>query len=158
MLFVSTVTVSLCCCMADTRHLDFIPIGYNGWGYRDTLTYTIESLHGMEQSRISLLLHTEGYSYKNFAIEVAISQDTALLYFARHDYLLGRSQSKNGIGHRCDYTLPVTNVTLCDTLPTTITVTQQLDQPILKGIREVGIHIGVPLSQPDKPVWRVDWH
>lgn len=144
--------------MADTRQLSFIPIGHDGWAHTDTLTYTIAPMDYTKESGISLLLHTEGYEYKNIAIGITIRQDTTLLYHKQRSYLLSHNTPKNGIGHRCDYTLPIDNITLCDTLPTTITLTQQLDEPTLTGIREVGVRIGSPLHLSGEPVWRVDWH
>lgn len=154
----SALTASLCGCMADTRHLDFISIGNDGWKHTDTLTYTITPLPEVELGGVSMLLHTEGYNYENIALNVTIRQDTILRYSKLHTYLLSHNQPKNGVGRRCDYTLPVGNITLCDTLPTTITLTHRLDQSVLTGIREVGIRIGAPLRQPDEPVWKVDWH
>lgn len=157
-LSVSALIAALCSCMADTRHLAFTSIGHDGWTHNDTLTYTIAPLPGVEQGGISLLLHTEGYDYENIAINVTIRQDTILRYSKLHTYLLPHNQPENGIGRRCDYTLPVGNIALCDTLPTTITLTHHLDQPTLTGIREVGIRLSAPLRQPGEPVWEVDWH
>ena len=155
---VSVLVATLCSCMADTRYLTFAPIGADGWACTDTLTYSIPPLAGVEQGGVFLLLHTDGYRYGNIAVEISICQDTSLLYHEQRSYVLGYDEAKSGIGHRSDYLLPVDNITLCDTLPTTITLTQQLDQPVLLGIREVGIRISGAIRQPDEPVWKADWH
>lgn len=144
--------------MADTRHLDFVSIGDDGWAHTDTFIYAIAPLPGVGQSGISLLLHTDGYEYENIALDITVSQDCTLLHHEQHSYRLSDSGPKKGIGRRCDYTLPVGNFTLCDTLPTTITLTHRLDQLMLKGIREVGIRISEPLHRPGDPVWKVNWH
>ena len=157
-LSVSTLLTALCSCIDDTRYLAFVSIDQNGWTHTDTLTYTIEPLGNVKRSGISLLLHTEGYAYENVALGITVEQDTTLLYHEQRSYLLKHQNPKNGIGRRCDYTLPIGNMELCDTLPTTISITQQLNQPSLKGIREVGIYISSPLHQPGEPVWKVDWH
>lgn len=156
-LYAMFLTAVLCNCMGDTRHLTFLTIGHDGWRHTDTLTYTIAPQHGVEQSGLELLLHTEGYHYGNIALDITVSQDTTLLYHEQRSYLLEHNLPESGIGRRCDYTLPVGNITLCDTLPTTITLTHRLAQPTLMGIREVGIRISAPLRQPGEPVWRVDW-
>lgn len=155
-LSVSGLLAALCGCMSDTQHLSFVPIEHS-WTQTDTLTYTIAPMAGTDRSGISLLLHTEGYEYGNIAFDITIKQDTTLLYHEQRSYLLESNRPQNGIGNRCDYTLPVGNFTLCDTLPTTITLTSQLDPPILTGIREVGIRIAAPMREPGEPVWRVDW-
>ena len=157
LLSVSTLLAALCSCIGDTRFLAFIPMGQDGWAHTDTLTYTIDPLTGTSKSGVYLLLHTEGYAYGNIALDICIQQDTALLYHEQRNYILAQGEPKDGIGRRCDYTLPVGNFTLCDTLPTTITLTSQLDPPILTGIREVGIRIAAPMREPGEPVWRVDW-
>lgn len=158
MLCISFLCAILCSCMTDTQHLAFIPVKDNGWAHSDTLTYTFTPLNDMTQGGISLLLHTEGYSYENIALDITIRQDSSLLYHKQRTYLLDYSLPKKGIGSRCDYTLPVGNITFCDTLSTTIVLTQCLDQAILTGIRGVGILISSPMQQPGEPVWRVDWH
>ncbi len=157
-LSVSALIAVLCSCMADTRHLAFTSIGHDGWTHTDTLTYTITPLSGTAQCGLSLLLHTEGYDYENIALDITVSQDTTLLLHEQRSYRLDHNQPKSGIGRRSDYTLPVGNITLCDTLSTLVTLTHRLDQPTLTGIREVGIRLSAPLRQPGEPVWRVDWH
>lgn len=158
MLYVSLLCATLCSCMTDTRHLAFIPIENYGWVRTDTLTFTFAPPNDMKQGGISLLLHTEDYSYENIALNITIRQDSSLLYHQQRTYLLDHSLPKKGIGHRCDYTLPVGNITFCDTLPVTLILTQCLDQFTLKGIREVGIRISPPMRQPGEPVWQADWH
>ena len=156
-LLASALLTALCSCMNDTKHLAFAPIGLDGWGHTDTLTYTIAPMTGMHKGGVYLLLHTEGYDYANIALDICIHQDTVMLYHEQRSYLLAQCESKNGIGHRCDYTLPVGNIELCDTLPTTITLTQALDQPTLTGIREIGIRMTAPMRLPGDPVWRFHW-
>lgn len=157
-LSVSTLLTALCSCIDDTRYINFISIKQGGWSHTDTLTYIVDPLSNVERCGISLLLHTEGYAYENIAFTITIKQDTTLLYHEQRSYLLKQHDPQNGIGRRCDYTLPIGNIYLCDTLPATITITQQLDQPSLRGIREVGTRISSPLRQPGEPVWKVDWH
>jgi len=154
----SALTAALCSCMADTRHLDFISIGSNGWKHTDTLTYTIPPLREIGDCGFSLLLHTDNYPYENVALDVTIRQDTTLLLHKEQNFLLDHNPAKRGIGHRCDYTLFIDNIALCDTLPATVTLVQQLVQDTLMGIREVGIRIGAPLYQSNGPEWRVDWN
>lgn len=156
-LSVSGLLAALCGCMSDTRHLSFVSIEYDSWAQTDTLTYTIAPMAGEGRSGISLLLHTEGYEYGNIAFDITIRQDTTLIYHELRNYLLGNNSTNKGIGYRSDYTLPVGNFILCDTLPTTITLTGQLNQPILTGIREIGIRIASPMREPDEPIWRVNW-
>ena len=156
-LSVSALTAALCGCMADTRHLAFLPIGHDGWAHDDTLSYTIAPLAGVEHSGLSLLLQTEGYDYTNIALDITVSQDSTLLLHEQRSYLLDHNLPKHGIGRRNDYTLPVGNITLCDTLPTTITLTHHLAQPQLTGIRSIGIRISKPIPKPGEPVWKVKW-
>lgn len=158
-LCMSAVLAVLGGCMADTRHLAFIPIGYEGWADTDTLTYTLNPLNGVEQGgELSLLLHTERYRYENIALGITIRQDTVLVRHEQRNYILGQHRAKKGVGHRSDYVLPVGNVVLCDTLPTTITLTHQLNQSILKGVRGIGVRIGTPLQPTSKPRWQSDWY
>lgn len=157
-LSIVVLLTTLCSCMADTRHITFASIDYTGWAQTDTLIYTIAPLNGAKRCGISLQIHTEGYRYKNISLGITIRQDSTLLYQELRNYLLEQNHPKNGIGHRYDYTLPIGNFTLCDTLPTAITVTQQLDQPTLVGIRKVGVHIASPMHEPGEPIWKVDWH
>ena len=148
----------LCGCMADTKHLSFNTVAQEGWSQADTLCCSIPPLRGVSKGGMSLLLQTEGYAYENIALDIVIQQDTTLLYHELRTYLLSYCLPKPGIGNQCYYTLPVGNISFCDTLPTTVTLVQQLDQPILQGIQKVGVRIGAPISEPGAPVWRVDWH
>ena len=111
-LSVSGLLASLCGCMSDTRHLSFVSIEHDSWTQTDTLTYTIAPMAGAGRSGIFLLLHTEGYEYGNIAFDITIKQDTTLLYHEQRSYLLESNRPQNGIGNRCDYTLPVGNFTL----------------------------------------------
>lgn len=156
-LCLTAIIAALCSCMADTRHLDFIAIGHHGWTHDDTLVYTIPPMEGIGEWGLQVLLHTEGYGYKNISLAITVKQDSAMLYNEQRSYLLDHNIPKSGLGHRCDYTLPVANITANDTLHTTVTLTQCLDQPALKGIREVGIRIGAPLRRAGEPVWKADW-
>lgn len=147
----------LASCMADTRSLTFAQLSSKGWASTDTLVYTLEPMNGVTEGGISVLLRTENYEYGNIAFAITIEQDSTLLYHEQHDYLLENCKPKKGIGHRNDYTLPIGNVTLCDTLPTIITLTLQLDKPQLTGIREVGIRVADPMRKPGEPVWKANW-
>ena len=149
--------VALGGCMADTKYLSFASVEREGWEYDDTLTYIIPPLAGTRDGGVSLLLHTEGYGYENIAFDIVIRQDTLLLYREQRTYWLKEHPATDGIGRRYDYALPIGNIELCDTLPTTITLLHQIDQPILTGIREIGIRMSKPLRQAGEPVWRVDW-
>ena len=155
--FVLGLIAGLCSCMADTRFVTFVPIGQKGWVCSDTLRCMIPPLRGVGGCRVSLLFHTEGYGYENFAVDVDICQDSVQLYRKQHHYLLGEIPSAKGIGRRCDYTLPVSNLVLCDTLPTTVTLVHQMELPALMGIREVGVCIGEPMHESAEEVWRVVW-
>ena len=163
-LCVATLQVVLYSCIADTRHLVFATINRDGWAHTDTIAYTIIPLPGNsntlgsdQKSSISLLLHTEAYKYSNIAIDIIIEQNNSLLYHELRSYQLDSCHPKNGIGHRHDYILPIGNITLCDTLPFDIILTQQLDQPLLVGIREVGVRIGTPMCEPGEPIWKANW-
>ena len=153
----ASAILALSSCMADTQQLAFAHLEGEGWVRTDTLSYTLEPMSGVTESGISILLHTEKYEYGNIAFDITIMQDSALLYHKQHDYLLEECRPQKGIGHRNDYTLPVGNVTLCDTLPTIVTLTQQLDHPHLNGIRKVGIRVSAPMSKPGEPVWKANW-
>lgn len=144
--------------MADTRHLAFVSIAQEGWAQADTLNYTISPLAGVGECGISLVIQTESYAYENIAVVVGISQDSVLLYHKQHHYKLADGDPKNGIGHHCEYIFPVGNVTLCDTMPTTITLTHQLCEPLLVGISKVGVRIEKPLRRPGEVEWMLDWH
>lgn len=156
-LSVSAILAVMSSCMADTRYLTFLHIEHDGWSNTDTLTYTVSPLKGKENLGLTLLLHTEGYEYENVALEITIKQDTTLLYHEQHNYLLKQYLTKKGIGFRNDYTLPIGNIPQCDTIPTTIHLTHQLDQPILTGLREIGVCISSPIRQPGETVWKVNW-
>lgn len=155
-LIVSAIITNLCCCMADTNSLVFTPLKDNQWNHDDTLTFTIPPLGKEGENGISILIHTETYDYTNIAVNISISQDT-ILYNHHHEFILNECSPIKGIGERYDYTLPVTNIPLCDTLPTTITLTQQLNQRSLSGVREVGILISSPFQQSEETTWKVKW-
>lgn len=159
-LIVSVLLTALCSCMADTQCVNttFIPISQKGWKQTDTLEYTISPVKNANNCGISLLLHTEGYNYENIAFDITIQQDTILIYHEQCDYLLCENLPTEGFGRRCDYTLPVGNFTLCDTLPTTIMLIQRINQPLLKGVREIGVHISAPIRLPGEVIWNVDWN
>lgn len=157
LLLVPALLAALCSCMADTKSLTFATIGQKGWSHTDTLSYVIPPLKGMGDCGVALLLRTEGYGYENIALDIDIRQDGTQLYHQQRHYWLSEEVSANGIGRRCDYTLPVGNLTLCDTLPTTITVVHNMEQPLLKGIREVGVRTGRYVHESDTVIWQVDW-
>lgn len=143
-------------CMGNTHYLAFEPVDVAGWSRCDTLIYTILPIERHSQMGISVLLNTEDYPYQNIALDITIAQDT-LLYHEQQEFTLSQCKPKSGIGRRCDYTLPITNITLCDTLPTTLTLTHQLEQPTLKGIREVGVSVGALISKPGDVIWQIEW-
>ena len=157
LLFVSFVFTLLCGCMSDTKSVAFAPISTDGWARTDTLVCTIPPLEGTQRDGVSLLLHTEDYAYANISLGITIRQDSSLLYNEQLHFLLRENSPRPGIGRRCDYTLPIESFILCDTLPTIVTLTQQLDVPLLTGIRRVGVHVGRPIRKPGEPIWRVDW-
>lgn len=148
---VSALLTTLCSCITDTEYLTFTSISQDGWTKTDTLNYIIPPLEDIESSGISLLLHTEGYPFENIALGITIQQDTNLLYREQRIYDLVQNQPKTGIGNRCNYILPVENISLCDTLPTTITLVQQLNHPFLTGIRKIGVHIGASIRKSGGP-------
>ena len=155
---VPAILATLCCCIEDTQYLRFSHIDTNGWEYGDTLIYHIAPSRVQGRSGINILLHTEGYKYQNIALNITITQDTTLLYNGQRSYTLDYNQPKNSIGRRCDYTLPIGNFVLCDTMPTTIALTHQINQHRLNGIREIGISIGTPLREPGEAMWRIEWN
>lgn len=144
-------------CMGDVSYMAFRTIASGRWSQTDTLTclddtLDINGMHGMQ-----LLLHTEDYPYANIALNIVIKQDTMLLLDTITTYDLTAESCVHGPGLRSDYTLPVGNVTFCDTLPTTIQLTHQMTDASLRGVREVGIRIGAPIGLPKETVWRVEW-
>ena len=157
LLIVSSVFTLLCSCMPDTRSLTFAPISADGWARTDTLICTIPPLEDAKESGVSLLLQTEGYAYANISLGITIWQDSSLLYNEQQDFLLSENNPKPGVGRRCDYTLPIENFVLCDTLPTIVALTQQFDLPVLTGIRRVGVRVGSPIRKSGEPIWRVAW-
>jgi len=104
-----------------------------------------------------LLLHTENYRYANIGFHLSIEQDSIVLYSDSIHTMLGESNPTRGIARRCDYTIPITNLTLCDSMHTTIRVTHLMSEHTLKGIREIGIRIGSPVRRPGEVVWQVEW-
>lgn len=150
-------TATLCSCMEEVRHLSFVPINLNGWAMEDTLLYTVDTLEKSGEDGIELLFHTEGYSYTNLAIHIRIVQDSSVLYDELVNAELQQSAPTKGIGKRCDYTLPVTNLTLSDSTHTTIRLTHQMSDSLLRGVREIGIRIGPPVRHPGEVVWQVEW-
>ena len=157
LLLVSVLLAILSSCMTDTQRIytTFIPISQKGWRQCDTLKYAMPPLKNTDNCDISLLLHAEGYNYGNIALDITIQQDTTLIYHEQRDYLLFENLPVEGFGRRCDYTLPIGNFSFCDTLPTTITLVHQIDQPLLKGVREIGVDISTPKREI---IWRVDWN
>ena len=160
LLSVSVLLAVLFSCKADTQciHTTFIPISQKGWMQCDTLKYAMPPLKNTNNCDFSLLLHAEGYNYGNIALDITIQQDTTLVYHELRDYLLCENLPAEGFGRRCDYTLPVGNFVLCDTLPTIITLVHRIDQPMLKGVREVGVRVSAPIRQHGGVIWRVDWN
>ena len=153
----SALLAALCSCMEDTKSLTFAALEQEGWRRTDTLTYVIPPLKGTVDCGVSLLLHTEGYGYENIALGIDIRQDSIQLYHKQRHYQLSEVPSATGIARRCDYTLPVGNLTLCDTLPTTVTIIHHMEPSLLTGIQRVGIRTGRLVNETDSVIWRVDW-
>lgn len=143
-------------CMADTRYLSFAIIEKEGWGHADTLTYSIPPLVGIGDNGIYLLFHTEGYEYKNIAIDITVTQDSNQLYKEQVNYLLDGVVSTGGIGRRCDYKLPVNDIVFCDTMPVEITLAHRMEGDKLLGICKVGILVEESDALTAEP-WNVDW-
>ena len=144
-------------CMSDVDYMAFRTIASGRWSQTDTLTclddtLDINGMHGMQ-----LLLHTEDYPYANIALNIVIKQDSTLLLDTIATYDLTAESCTHSLGLRNDYTLPVGNITFCDTLPTSIQLTHQMTDASLRGVREVGIRIGAPIGLPKETVWRVEW-
>ena len=157
LLLVAVLLAALCSCINDAQHLAFTILKTKEWGQGDTLSYIIPPLEGAGCCGVSLLLYTDGYEYENIAVDVTIRQDSMLRYHDLRSYLLSEDDPKEGVARRCYYTLPIDDVELCDTLPTVVTLTHQLDQPVLKGVDKVGVCIGKRMRQPGEVVWRVNW-
>ena len=157
-LLVSVMLVLLYGCMTDPRYLSFIPIEKDGWDHTDTLTYSIPPLAGIGNNGIHLLFHTEGYEYRNIAIDVAVKQDSSQCYNRQISYLLDEMPSIRGIGRRCDYKLPVDDIVLCDTLSTMITLVHGMKDTKLLGVRKVGILVEESADASITESWNVDWN
>lgn len=148
----------LCGCMEkDIHHLSFASIHTDGWKAGDTLTFTADTLQRSTKKGFELLLHTENYSFANIGFHISIEQDSCVLYSDSIHTKLEESSPAKGIARRCDYTIPITNLTLCDSTHTTIKLTHLMNEHTLKGIREIGIRIGSPVRHPGEVVWQVEW-
>lgn len=155
---VTICTVALCSCIEKRTHcLSFATIPTDGWEASDTLTFTADTLQRSTKKGFELLLHTENYSYANIGFHVSIEQDSIVLYSDSIHTKLAESSSAKGIARRCDYTIPIANLTLCDSTHTTVRVTHLMSEHTLKGIREIGIRIGSPVRHPGEAVWQVEW-
>lgn len=154
----------LCGCMGDATHLVFSPMEAEGWDAADTLHYAIMPapklqpllMAGCNEYGMSVLLHTNGYAYRNFALHVIVEQDS-LLYDAHHTFMLDECEPTMGVGLRCDYTLPIANITYNDTLPLAISLQHDMDTICLPGIRSVGVRIGSRHRESGEVVWHVKW-
>ena len=123
----------------------------------DTLAYSVDTLDVNGSYGMKLLLHTDSYPYTNIALNIIVKQDTMILLDTVASYNLTEEIAMKGVGHRNDYILPIGNVTLCDTLPTTIHLTHRMTDTLLCGIRNVGIEIGEPVGGTNEIVWQVEW-
>lgn len=148
---------ALCSCMGNAGYMAFRPVTGGGWQATDTLTYPADTLERAGSCGMQLLLHTEGYPYANICLNIVVKQDTTILLDTVASYDLTDESATRGLGHRNDYILPVGNVVLCDTLPTTVQVTHRMADTLLGGIREVGIGIGEPIGESGEIVWHVRW-
>lgn len=144
-------------CMSDVSYTAFRTIDSGRWGQTDTLSYQADTLKMSGMHGVQLLLHTEGYPYANIALSIVIEQDTTLLLDTIAVYDLASEARTHRFGHLNDYTLSVGNITLCDTLPTTMHLTHKMIDNQLRGIREVGVQIGAPIGLSNETVWRVKW-
>ena len=148
-------------CMGDTSQLAFIPVSAEGWAAGDTLHCTLEPSLLAQPARggergVYVLLHTDGYAYRNLALCIGIEQDTLLCDTVR-TYWLDECAMTRKIGSCCEYTLPVGNVAVNDTLPLNITLQHRMDTLRLAGIRAIGIRVASHIAQPGEVVWHVDW-
>ena len=143
-------------CMDNIHYLTFNSVDSNGWNRCDTQAYTIPPIKGYPQIGISVLINTENYPYKNIALDIAISQDT-ILYHEQQEFTLTQCSPLLGFGRRCNYTLPITNITLCDTLSTHLILISQLEQPILTGIRQIGVSASSLIHKSGDTIWQVEW-
>ena len=148
---------ALSSCMSDVSYTAFRTIDSSKWSQTDTLIYQTDTLEMSGMRGVQLLLHTEEYPYTNIALNIVIKQNTTLLLDTVALYDLTTEAKTHTFGCRNDYTLSVGNITLCDTLPTTIQLTHQMTDSTLRGIREAGILIGDPIGLPKETVWRVEW-
>ena len=157
-LVVTLFTVALCSCIEKGTHsLSFATIPPEGWEANDTLTFIADTLPRSTMKGFELLLHTENYRYANIGFHLSIEQDSIVLYSDSIHTMLEESNPARGIARRCDYTIPITNLTLCDSMHTTVRVTHLMSEHTLKGIREIGIRIGSPVRHPGEVVWQVEW-
>ncbi len=149
---------ALCSCIEKGTHsLSFATIPPDGWEANDTLTFIADTLPRSTKKGFELLLHTENYRYANIGFHVSIEQDSIVLYSDSIHTTLKESNPAGGIARRCDYTIPIGNLTLSDSTHTTVRVTHLMSEHTLKGIREIGIRIGSPVRHPDEAVWQVEW-
>jgi hypothetical protein len=150
--------------MGDATHLVFSSIAPEGWDAADTLRYTMMPAPrlqpllpaGNNAYGMSVLFHTDKYTYSNIAFRVVVEQDS-LLYDAHHTFMLDECVSIQGIGQRYDYTLPIANITYNDTLPLAVSLLHDMDTICLPGIRSVGVRIGACHRMPGEVVWQVNW-
>ena len=148
---------ALSSCMSDVDYMAFRTIASSRWSQTDTLTCLDDTLAINGKHGVQLLFHTEDYPYANIALNVVVKQNTTLLLDTLATYDLTSEACTHTLGSRRDYTLPVGNITFCDTLPTSIQLTHHMTDSSLKGVREVGIKIGAPVGLPKETVWRVEW-
>lgn len=149
-------TTLLSGCITHTHYLSFIPI-HDGWRIEDTLCFHVDTLRNNSINGIELLLLTDNYPYSNIAFHIQIEQDSISVYNDSISTNLQNNKSIKSIGRRIDFTIPIANLTLCDSTHTTIRLTHLMNVTSIKGIRDIGIRIGSPVQHPDEVVWQVEW-
>ena len=162
--WVCLIPALLCGCMGNTAHLAFTTISAEGWADTDTLHYTlvpppeIRSSYEPKNTEcgVSILLHTEGYTYENIAFHITIEQDS-MLYTKQHACALSEGDPVRGIGWCYDYSFPIGNIVYNDTLPLTIALRHCMESSPLQGIRSIGVRIGERHREPGEVVWQVQW-
>lgn len=156
-LLILLMLAALSSCMSDVSYMAFRTINPKGWCQADTLTYSIDSLERSGAYGMYLLLHTEGYSYANIALNIIVTQDSVVLLdtVARYDFSV--SSAAHSVARRADYAFPLCDVELCDSSSTVMSISHLMSDDPLKGIREVGIRLEAPIHKPQEIEWRVSW-
>lgn len=148
---------ALSSCMGNVSYMAFRTIDPKGWSQMDTLSYPVDSLECHGSYGIHLLLHTEEYPYTNLALNITVKQDSVLLLDTVARYDLNTSSAVRSVPHRSDYVFPLCEVELCDTSSMEVYISHLMKDSHLKGLREVGIRLELPMRKLQEPEWRVSW-